>query len=102
MKFFGMYCNDTEVVHECVCENDGETRQILIHENDDGTTGSVKLFDKDFDSDEIERLKIAHGDSTETTFEIFQALDEITRACLHTQETIIDDVNGWKYIETHD
>ena len=68
LVFIGRYCVDS-VEHECKCGDN--SLPILILENDDGTTDSVKLFDKDFNDDEILNMKDLHGDSSETTYQIF-------------------------------
>ena len=75
--------------HECYCASQGKVHPIIIHEDDDGNV-SVKLFDKSFGEDEIERLKTINGESDLTSYEIFLTLDAITRACeheIHTQST---------------
>ena len=98
-SFYGDLCIQSSE-HSCVCHGDGKTYPILVHEEFDGTTISVKLFDKEFDPDEIAHLKSLNGLSGETTYQIFQALDAKTRACEHTQETTSDENHD--YIEQRD
>ena len=83
VAFFGDTCVQQADPHECFCLETQEFHPIIVHE-EAGQTVSVKLFDKEFSPAEIERLKTLNGDSTETTYEIFQFLDAKTSACEHT------------------
>ena len=47
--------------HSCVCPNDDTSYPVLVNEEVDGTTISVKLFEKEFDTDEIALLKDLNG-----------------------------------------
>ena len=67
--FFGDTCV-SQSDHTCFCLSTGETHPIIVHE-ESGKTVSVKLFDKEFNTDEIGHLKTLNGQSDETTYEIF-------------------------------
>ena len=74
---------DYDLDHEFYCADQDQVHPIIVREVD-GVTLSVKLFDKWFSEEEIERLKTLNGSSNETTYEIFKYLDAKTRACEHS------------------
>ena len=57
-----------------------------MHEDEDGNTVSVQLWDKVFTADEILLLKGDNG-AGDTTYTIFKSIDEQTRECNHTWVT---------------
>jgi len=65
--------SETCGVHKWCC--DGVEHPILID------SLSVKLGPKEFNAEEIVLLKTKNGVNTETTYEIFEEIDENTKKC---------------------
>ena len=88
--------------HECDCN--GETFPVIVNEGEDGTTNSVELYDKKFSAAEWSNLKtiILSEFTSETTYDIFLALDAKTFACEHRLEYSYDEQGNVKEIKSFD